>query len=108
MTTRRTTRLPSLAVRLRITVVGPPAGVEFRLQQGRSELVAPTRVTATDIRFDFGLRLGPARPGQQLALTGKTVQGPPAGRFVYVDSGRRAGQQGSCWGRRGRGGGGRR
>ncbi len=100
MTPSRTTQLPPLRVLLRITVVGPPAGVEFRLQQGRSELVAPTRGTASEIRFDFGLRLGPRRPGQQPTVTGKAAQGPPAGRFVYVNSGRRAGQQSSCWDRR--------
>ncbi len=71
---------PSVEVPLRIIVVHPPAGVEFRLQQGRPNLVAPTRVTPTEIQFDFNLRLGPTR--------------------VYVNSGRQAGQEETCWDRR--------
>ena len=90
---------PSVEVPLRIIVVHPPAGVEFRLQQGRSNLVAPTRVTPTEIQFDFNLRLGPTR-GDRPNLLGDAAQGPPANRFVYVNSGRQAGQQETCWDRR--------
>ena len=87
------------AVRLRISVLQPPAGVQFRLQEGRAELVAPTRVTRDGIQFEFTLRLGPPRRGQPNFL-GPAAQGPPDGRFVYINSGRRAGQQGTAWDRR--------
>ena len=99
-TTRLKVSSPAIEVPLRVTVVRPPANVEFRLQRGRTELVPPTRVTATDIRFDFALRLGPMRLPNRPNLLGAVAQGPPAGRFVYVNSGVRAGQQASCWDRR--------
>ena len=91
---------PASEVPLRVTIVRPPANVDFRLQRGRTELVPPTRVTAVAIRFDFALRLGPSRKSNRPNLVGALAQGPPAGRFVYVNSGLRAGQQGSCWDRR--------
>ena len=69
----------------RVTIVRPPANVEFRLQRGRTELVAPTRVTAADIRFDFAVRLGPRRTPNRPNLVGAVAQGPPAGRFVYIN-----------------------
>ena len=93
------TQSPPIEIPLRITVVGPPAGVEFRLQQGRSSLVAPARATNMEIQFDFALRLGPPRAGRP-NLLGEAAQGPPTGRFVYINSGRQAGQQGSLWDRR--------
>lgn len=86
-------------VRLRISVLQPPAGVQFRLQEGRADLVAPTRVTRDDIQFEFTLRLGPPRRGHPNFL-GPAAQGPPDGRFVYINSGRRAGQPGTAWDRR--------
>lgn len=93
------TPTPPVEIPLRIIVVGPPAGVEFRLQQGRSHLVAPARATYTEIQFDFTLRLGPPRAGHP-NLLGEAAHGPPAARFVYINSGRHAGQKGTLWDRR--------
>jgi hypothetical protein len=84
---------------LRITVLHPPAGVDFRLQQRREELVPPVRQTEAEIHFEFTLRVRAAGDGSPV-LNGAAAQGPPAGRFVYVNSGTRAGQKGSCWNRR--------
>jgi hypothetical protein len=96
---RSETKAPPAEIKLRITVVQPPAGVEFRLQEGRADLVAPARVSAGQIEFEFALRLGAPRNGQPNFL-GPAAQGPPAGRFVYINSGRRAGQQHTFWDRR--------
>ena len=93
------TRSPSTEVKLRISVVQPPPGVQFRLQQGRSDLMAPVRTTAEEIQFDFSLRLGAPRDGRPNFL-GPAAQGLPASRFVYINSGRRAGQEGVYWDRR--------
>lgn len=84
-----------MEVAFRITVLDPPQGVVFRLQRGRSELIPPSRESERSISFDFTLRVedGPR-------LLGPFAQGPPAGRFVYVNSGKRAGQPDSCWDRR--------
>src|SRR5258705_11974690 len=92
------TQSPSL-LPLRITVVDPPKGVEFRLQRGRLDLVVPTRITRTEIQFDFTLRLGPKRH-KHPTLLGEAAQGPPEGRFVYINSGRRARQDDTYWDRR--------
>lgn len=88
-----------MEVALRITVLNPPRGVTFRLQRGRSELVAPSSETATSISFDFTLRYAPGAAGPP-RLLGPFAQGPPATRFVYVNSGKHAGQRESCWDRR--------
>ena len=93
------TQAPAAEVSLRIILVQPPTGVEFRLQQGRADLIAPTRTTPQEIQFDFSLRLGVPR-GDRPNFVGPAAQGPPASRFVYVNSGRRAGQQDVYWDRR--------
>lgn len=88
-----------MEIPFRITVLDPPRGVTFRLQRGRSELLAPSRETATSIAFDLTLRVERSADGA-IRLLGPFAQGPPSGRFVYVSSGKRAGQAESCWDRR--------
>ncbi|HET7462894.1 MAG TPA: DUF5990 family protein [Longimicrobium sp.] len=83
---------------LRITVVGPPPEVTFAVQRGRDGLLPPTRRTADAIVFDFTVRVG-ERDGRPNFL-GEFAQGTPADRFVYVNSGTRAGQAGTRWERR--------
>jgi hypothetical protein len=85
---------------LRITVVRPPHGVLFRLQRGRTDLVAPVHTSDDAISFDFTLRLGPRRGNGGPNFLGEFAQGTPANRFIYVNSGTSAGQADSCWDRR--------
>ncbi len=85
-------------IALRLTLVRPPAGVDFRVQQGRDELVPPSRVQGDEISFDVRVRVAETSGGQ--TLRGPVVQGPPAARFVYVSSGTYAGHLGSHWSRR--------
>ena len=85
---------------LRITVVHPPSGVMFCLQRGKDELVPPAQVSEERLSFDFGVRIGGNRPDGMPNLLGAFAQGPPASRFVYVNSGTLAGQRDSCWTRR--------
>ena len=96
---RRNEKPQPLEVTLRISVLQPPPGVQFRLQEGRADLVSPAHVTAEEIEFEFNLRLGAPRRGHPSFL-GPAAQGPPDGRFVYINSGRRAGQDGTVWDRR--------
>jgi hypothetical protein len=84
----------------RITVLDPPRGVVFRLQRGRSELLPPSKETAHALTFDFTLRVEPGTGDAPPRLLGPFAQGPPAKRFVYVSSGKHAGQPESCWDRR--------
>ena len=85
---------------LRIIVVHPPDGVAFRLQRGMSELVSPTRDLDGYLSFDFTLRVSNDRTKGPPNLRGAFAQGPPASRFVYVNSGTYAGEAGSRWARR--------
>jgi hypothetical protein len=85
---------------LRITVIQPPAGVLFRLQRGKSDLVPPARTSEESLSFDFTLRVVGDRAAGAPNLRGDVAQGPPAARFVYVNSGTSAGQAESCWTRR--------
>ena len=87
-------------LRVRITVEGPPAGVAVQVQRGRDELLPPTRTNRQAMSFDFTVRLGPPQTAGTLRFLGEFVQGPAGARFVYVNSGVRAGQPGSCWDRR--------
>jgi hypothetical protein len=87
------------AIRLRITVVDPPAGVALRMQRGREELVEPVRSSARRVTFEFDARVG-TRTGGLPNFLGDFVQGPPDKRFVYINSGTMAGQPDSPWSRR--------
>lgn len=87
-------------VPLRITVIGPPPGVTWAVQRGRNELITPSRQAVTEITFDLTVRVGRTRADGTPNLLGAVTQGPPASRFIYVNSGSRAGQTGSCWDRR--------
>jgi hypothetical protein len=90
---------PAREIPVRITVVAPPTGVAIEIQRGRDALLPPARVTNDSITFDFHLRLGDS-PGGGPNFLGEFAQGPPSARFVYVNSGKRAGQPGSSWDRR--------
>lgn len=83
---------------LRIIVADPPPGVTWAVQRGGDGLLPPTRRTADALVFDFTIRVG-ERDGRPNFL-GEFAQGTPADRFVYVNSGIRAGQKGTPWERR--------
>jgi hypothetical protein len=87
-------------VQIRIVVVAPPPGVRFAVQRGRSALLAPSAEQHALIQFDFSLRVGTARPGEATNFVGDFAQGPPADRFIYLNSGTLAGQPDSPWTRR--------
>lgn len=84
---------------LRITVKRPPADVVFAVQRGRAELLPPSTATADALTFHLSVRVARAADGSPNFL-GSYAQGTPAERFVYVNSGKRAGDAASCWDRR--------
>lgn len=84
----------------RITVLHPPGGVTFRLQRGKDELVPPAEASNERLSFDFTLRVRGDEASGPPNFLGPLTQGPPASRFVYVNSGTSAGQVDSCWTRR--------
>jgi hypothetical protein len=89
--------LPEL--RLRITVVGPPAGVALRMQRGRAELADAVASSADALVFEFPVAVADAAKTPP-RFTGPFTQGPADGRFVYINVGTSAGQFGSPWTRR--------
>lgn len=84
-------------LRLRLVVTEPLPGVWYAMQRGRSGLLAPATSSGV-LAFDFDVQVDLSKdpPG----LTGEFAQGPPARRFVYVNSGTYAGQSGTPWSRR--------
>ena len=94
-----TQKQPSGDLRLRIVLVLPPAGVQFQLQRGARDLEPPARRSHRAMTFEFLVRVGRRSDGAPNFL-GPYAQGPPAARFVYVNSGTLAGQADSCWTRR--------
>ncbi len=87
-------------VTLRILVIDPPPGVAWAVQSGRTELIKALEQSAGQIVFDVSVRLGATRSDGKPALLGPVTQGTPASRFLYANSGTRAGQADSCWDRR--------
>jgi Family of unknown function (DUF5990) len=89
----------SAEILLRIIVVNGPQDVAWAVQLGRTELLLPAQVDADGIAFDFTVGLAPSRSAAP-RFTGSAVQGKTGDQFVYVGSGKRAGQASSCWDRR--------
>lgn len=85
---------------LRITLVKPPHGVPFCLQQGKDDLVPPSVSSDEQVSFDFNVNIANDRTAGPPNFRGAAVQGPPTGRFIYINSGTYAGQAESCWSRR--------
>ena len=88
---------------LRIVVEGPLAGVAMAMQHGDSRgarLVKPVGASPDALVFDFTVTLNGSTTAGAPRLLGPFVQGPPDGRFVYINSGTSAGQCGSPWTRR--------
>lgn len=84
---------------LRLTVRRPVAGVLLRVQRGRDALVEPAAESADAVTFELRVE-AEVREDGRVACRGPEVQGPPAGRFVYVNAGSYAGQADAAFGRR--------
>ncbi|HEU0298998.1 MAG TPA: DUF5990 family protein [Longimicrobium sp.] len=87
-------------ITLRVVVVDPPAGVVWRMQRGRHELVDPVSAAEGRLVFDAAVRVGGDRPDGGPNLLGPFAHGRPDDRFLYVNSGTSAGQHPSPWSRR--------
>jgi hypothetical protein len=87
-------------VHLIVRVKGAPAGVSFAVQRGRADMLLPFEMTGGVPTFAFTLRVGPAKGDRPYNFLGEFAQGPADDRFVYVNSGKRAGQWLSNWDRR--------
>ena len=86
-------------LRLRITVIEPPAGVRLAMQRGRFDLADAVETRADALVFEFPVSVADATCAPP-RLLGEFTQGPVTGRFVYINVGTSAGQFGSPWTRR--------
>lgn len=86
-------------IRLRVVVRKPPDGVAFAMQVGRDALLPPVSATKAKLTFEATANLRKTAGGT-LKLGGPAVQGSGDKRFLYINSGQRAGQRDTCWDRR--------
>lgn len=77
---------------LRIVVRRPPPGIRFAVQRGAGDLLAASHESTDTLVFDLSVRVDGVTSTGQPRLLGPFTQGPPTARFVYVNSGKRAGQ----------------
>lgn len=88
---------------LRIVMRDPVPGVAIALQRGpsgKASLVWPVESSAEALVFDLDVVVDGSLADGRPRLLGPFVQGPPAGRFVYLTAGTGAGQFASPWTRR--------
>jgi hypothetical protein len=93
----------SLELPLRIVLESPPPGVDFGLQEGKGNdytTIQTQRSSTEDLRFTFTVTVRGLRKDGGPHFLGSLSQGPPAGRFIYIDVGTCAGQKNTCWSRR--------
>ncbi len=86
-------------ITLDITLVSPPDGVGFCIQKGKDELVEYVVSTGKDITFGLSAKVKEGKDGSP-NFSGDFIQGTPRERFVYICSGKRAGQLNTPWERR--------
>lgn len=82
----------------RIIVSKPLLGVTMQVQRGRDELLPPISNSVDALCFEFEINVDVTE--NRLNFLGKYAQGPKDTRFVYVNSGKQAGQEDTCWDRR--------
>ncbi len=92
-----------IAVPLRIVLVDPPPGVDFGIQEGKGndyKAIAVQRSKTGKLSLECRITVKGKRADGSPNFSGSIAQGPPTGRFLYVDIGKSAGQFDSCWQRR--------
>lgn len=94
-----------MEVELHLTIIldAPPAGVDFGLQQGKGndyQTIQKQRSKGGDLRFECVVTMKDNREDGLPNFLGPLSQGPPTGRFIYLDIGKLAGQKNSVWERR--------
>jgi hypothetical protein len=90
-------------VRIRLVLVDPPAGIDYGIQKGSGanyETLFVQQRGRGDVSFEFPMTVRDNRAGNLPNFLGPLAQGPATARFVYIDVGTYAGQQGTSWSRR--------
>ena len=92
-----------IAVPLRIVLVDPPPGVDFGIQEGKGndyKTIAIQRSKVGKLTLAGTIHVKGNCADGSPNFAGPISQGPPTGRFIYIDIGKSAGQINSCWQRR--------
>ena len=92
-----------IVVPLRIVLVAPPPGVDFGIQQGKGNdyrTISVQRSKTGNLILEGSINVKGSRADGPPNFAGPISQGPPTGRFLYIDIGKSAGQFDSCWQRR--------
>ena len=85
---------------IRIILVDPPSGVDFGIQEGKGNdyrTISVKRSKAKNLVLECTLNVKGDRTDGLPNFAGPISQGPPSGRFIYIDIGKSAGQFDSCW-----------
>ena len=89
-------------INCRIVLQKPPAEVDYGLQIGHGskyEVAQRQRAKGDDLTFEFTVNTKPGKDSS-IDFSGSFVQGPAAGRFIYINIGISAGQIHTQWNRR--------
>jgi hypothetical protein len=70
------------------------------MQRGKDELLEPSKVNGESLVFDLSIRVSERKAGGPPNVLGPYAQGKSDDRFLYLNSGKMAGQRDSCWTRR--------
>lgn len=91
-------------ITFQIILIKPTPGVMFGLQKGSGsnyETVQKQIPVSNDLSFKFTITVkGDRSKDKYPKFSGSFVQGPADNKFVYIDIGTYAGQQGTVWSRR--------
>lgn len=90
---------PGANVTLRLSVVKPVSGVSYSLQDKESAPVDVRGATGRTMVFEIPVRLEAGKNGWRFLGEYVRTEGKTR-RFVYVATGRQAGQAGTAWDRR--------
>ena len=85
-------------IQFRIVVFAPLRGVAMMVQDGKDKLLPPLESSAASLVFEFPINVDMSSGSPN--FLGRFAQGPKDVRFVYVNSGKHAGQHDTCWDRR--------
>ena len=91
------------SISIRIILVAPPTGVDFGIQEGKGsnyKTIQVQRSKDSDLQFECNVGVKGSKEDSPPNFVGTIVQGPPLGRFIYIDIGKSAGQFNSEWQRR--------
>jgi hypothetical protein len=87
-----------MEITLKIILLSPPPGIDYGLQKGSGsnyEAIQKQRSGSGDLSFQFSIETKGDRVKDQVPdFRGPFVQGPINGRFIYIDIGALAGQEG--------------